>query len=133
MVQLDGWLTAHPKDENLAQVLAARCYARGAWGKDLDKALADCDAALRKERTSGVMQDRGIVLLKLGRYDDAASQFAAIIKAQPRDAAALYGRGLAELRKGDHTAGDADIAAATGIAQGVGVQFKRMGLEPAKS
>ncbi|MBS0359937.1 MAG: tetratricopeptide repeat protein [Proteobacteria bacterium] len=128
--QLDGWLAAHPKDENVGQILTARCYARAASGKELDKALADCDQAVRKDSNSRALQTRALVLLRLNRLDEAIAQYTAALKAQPRDAAALYGRGLAEARKGDKAASDADIATATGIAQNVGIQFKRMGLEP---
>ncbi|HEY3951484.1 tetratricopeptide repeat protein [Phenylobacterium sp.] len=128
--QLDGWLAAHPRDENAGQVLASRCYARALWGKELETALADCDAALKKDRNSNAMQSRAIVLMRLGRLDDSVTQFAAIIKLQPRDAVALYGRGLAELKKGDRSTGDADLAAATAIAPAVANQFRRMGLAP---
>lgn len=130
LVQLDGWLAAHPKDENVAQILTARCYARAAANRELDKALADCDQAVRKDPNSQFLQTRALVLLRLNRLDEAITQYTAAIKAQPRDATALYGRGLAELKKGDRAAGEADIAAATGIARNVGAQFRRMGLTP---
>ena len=76
------------------------------------------------------MQNRGLVLLRMGRLDDAIAQYAAAIKAQPRAAQALYGRGVAELKKGQKTEGDADIAAATSIAPGLPAQFKRFGVAP---
>jgi tetratricopeptide (TPR) repeat protein/predicted aspartyl protease len=128
--QLDIWIAAHPKSDSLASVLSSRCYARAAWGKELDAALADCDAAMRKDKTSVVMQRRGLVLLRQGRLDDAIVQYSAAIKAQPRFAMALYGRGVAELKKGDKPAGDADIAAAVAIAPGLPAEFKRLGLPP---
>ena len=49
--ELDAWIAAHPKDEDLPQALASRCYARATWGKELPTALADCDAAMRKDKT----------------------------------------------------------------------------------
>jgi tetratricopeptide (TPR) repeat protein len=126
--ELDRWIAAHPKSENLPRAQNARCLARAAWGKDLDKALADCDAAVRRDKTSATMGNRGLVLLRLGRLDDAIAQYGEAIRAQPRDAAALYGRGLAELKKGQKAAGDADIAAATAIAPQAGEPYKRFGL-----
>ncbi len=128
--ELDRWIAAHPKSEDLARAQNSRCFARAAWGKDLDMALADCDAAVRRDKTSTTMGNRGLVLLRLGRLDDAITQYGEAIRAQPRDAAALYGRGLAELRKGAKAAGDADIAAATAIAPQAGESYKRIGLTP---
>jgi tetratricopeptide (TPR) repeat protein/predicted aspartyl protease len=129
--QLDGWIAAHARSEDLPQALSARCYARAAWGRELETALADCDAALRGDKISSMMQNRGLVLLRMGRLDEAIGQYGEAVRAQPRAAPALYGRGLAELKKGDKAAGDADIAAAQAIAPAVGEPFKRIGLEPA--
>jgi tetratricopeptide (TPR) repeat protein len=126
--ELDVWLAAHPKGDDSGNIVLARCYARAAWGKELDAALADCDASLRRDRNSVALRTRGLVLLRLGRSDDAISQFAAAIKAQPRDAAALFGRGLAELNKGQKTEADADFAAARAVAPQIANEFKRMGL-----
>jgi tetratricopeptide (TPR) repeat protein len=128
--QLDIWIAAHPRDEDLPQALASRCYARATWGKELPAALADCDAAMRKDRTSAVMEIRGLVLLRMDKLDEAITQYTAAIKAQPRAAQALYGRGLAELKKGQKTEGDADVAAATAIAPGLPALFKRFGVGP---
>jgi tetratricopeptide (TPR) repeat protein len=127
---LDTWIAAHPRDEDLPRALNARCFSRAAWGKELETALADCDGAMRRDRTSEVMTNRGLVLLRLGRLDDAIAQYAAAIKAQPRAAAALYGRGLAELKKGQKTEGDADLAAALAIAPGLTAEYRRFGLAP---
>ena len=126
--QFDGWVSAHPKAADLAQVLSMRCWTRAVWGRDLEKALTDCDAALRGERVSAVMENRGLVLLRLGRVDEAIKQYDAAIRAQPKAAWALYGRGLAELKKGEKAEGDADIRAATAIAPNLPQEAKRYGL-----
>jgi tetratricopeptide (TPR) repeat protein/predicted aspartyl protease len=128
--QLDIWIAAHPRSEDLPRVQSARCWARAAWGKELDVALGDCDAALRKARTSEVMSNRGLVLLRMGKLDDAIVQYTAAIAQQPKLAPALYGRGLAELKKGDKVKGEADIAAANAVAPGLAAQYKRFGLAP---
>jgi tetratricopeptide (TPR) repeat protein len=127
---LDTWIAAHLKGYDLSGAQAARCFARAAWGQQLDDALADCDTAIRKDKNSIFMRSRGLVLLRMGRTDDALAQYAAVIKLQPRDAMAIYGRGLAELKKGQKGEGDADIAAATAIARNIGAQYKRWGLAP---
>jgi tetratricopeptide (TPR) repeat protein/predicted aspartyl protease len=128
--ELDGWILAHPKAEDLPQVLNIRCFTRAAWGKELDAALADCDAAMKRDKTSEVMENRGLVLLRMGRLDESIAQYTAAIRVQPRAAPALYGRGLAELKKGQKAEGEADLAAARAIAPGLAQQYKRFGLAP---
>jgi tetratricopeptide (TPR) repeat protein len=130
IAQLNLWIAAHPKSEDMPQALSARCWTRAVWGKELDVALADCDAALRKNKVSEVMGNRGLVLLRMGRFDDAIVQYTAAIGQQPKLAPALYGRGLAELKKGDKARGEADIAAANAIAPGLAAQYRRFGLAP---
>jgi tetratricopeptide (TPR) repeat protein len=130
IAQLNLWITAHPKSEDMPQALSARCWTRAVWGKELDAALADCDAALRKNKVSEVMGNRGLVLLRMGRLDDAIVQYTAAIGQQPKLAPALYGRGLAELKKGDKAKGEADIAAANALAPGLAAQYRRFGLAP---
>jgi len=126
--EFDSWIATHPKNENLPQVLNARCWTRAAWGKELEMALADCDAALRKDPITTVMQNRALVLLRLGRVDEAIVQYNAALKLQPRAAWSLYGRGLAEQKKGQAAAAEADIQAATVIAPGLPAEAKRYGL-----
>jgi tetratricopeptide (TPR) repeat protein/predicted aspartyl protease len=128
--RLDAWIAAHPRAEDIGGVLAARCWTRAVADRQLEAALADCDQALKKERNSVTMSDRGLVLLRLGRFDESISQFSAALKAEPRLAPALYGRGLAELKKGNKAAADADIAAAASIAPALAQQYRRYGLSP---
>jgi tetratricopeptide (TPR) repeat protein len=128
--QLNLWIAVHPKSEDLPRALSARCWTRAAWGRELEAALADCDAALRKNRVSEVMGNRGLVLLRMGRLDEAIVQYTTAIGQQPQLAPALYGRGLAELKKGDKAKGEADIAAANAIAPGLAAQYRRFGLAP---
>jgi tetratricopeptide (TPR) repeat protein len=131
--QLDGWIALHPKDENLAQAVGARCWVRALANNDLEAALADCDSAMRRDRNSVLMTYRGLVFYRMGRLDEALAQYAAAIKAQPRAALALYLRGLAEEKKGDRTDGEADLAAAHAIAPNLPEDYKRFGLAPEQS
>ncbi len=127
----DTWLAAHPKSAYLGQVVAERCNARATWGKQLDTALADCDLALRLNgQVSGVIENRGMVLLRMGRLEEAIAQFDSAIRLQPTSAWSLYGRGLAKLKRGAKAAGDADIAAAVALRPGLPAEAKRYGLEP---
>jgi len=58
---------------------------------------------------------RGLVLLKLGRLDEAIADYDAALKVYAKGPTALYGRGVAKRKKGDVAGGDADIAAAKAI------------------
>jgi tetratricopeptide (TPR) repeat protein len=97
-------------------------------GKELDVALADCDQALRRDKNSVLMGYRGLVLYRMGRFGEAIAQYTTALKAQPRLAAALYGRGLAELKTGAKSEGDTDIAAATEILPSLPQEYRRYGL-----
>jgi tetratricopeptide (TPR) repeat protein len=93
--------------------LAARCWARAARGRPLDRALADCNAAL----SAGADETethflRCFVNYRLARYADAIQDCAKAEAARPRFAAALYIGGISKLRVGDTAGGNADIATA---------------------
>lgn len=126
---LDGWLKAHPKVADATMILTERCNARATWGRELDQALAACDAAVRSGGKSSVaVENRGMVLLRMGRLDDATKQFDAALAIQPKDAWALYGRGVVKAKKGDKAGADADFAAAIAIRPNIAAQATRFGL-----
>jgi tetratricopeptide (TPR) repeat protein len=124
----DQWISTHARDDRLPDALNGRCWARALWGRDLDKALADCDRAVRMSHVSAFLDSRGLVHLRLGHYDLAIADYTAALKDSPRQAWSLYGRGLAELRRGDKALGDADIKAAAAIAPDLPEQAKKLGI-----
>jgi tetratricopeptide (TPR) repeat protein len=125
----DAWIAAHPKSERMVDALNGRCWARSLWGHDLDKALADCEAAVhRGPHVAMLFDSRGLAHLRRGELDLALADYNEALKLQPKSAWSLYGRGLAKLQKGDKTGGDADIGAATAIAPNLPAQAKRFGL-----
>ncbi len=127
----DGWIAAHPKDRRLASALNGRCWTRALAGKELDLALADCDAAMKQGlRVSNVMDSRGLVLLRLGRVDEAITQYDRAIQAQPKNAWSLYGRGLAKLKKGQKAGGDADVQAAIALQPNMAAVARSYGVAP---
>jgi tetratricopeptide (TPR) repeat protein len=133
----DAWIAAHPKDEQLWSGLNARCWARAMLGKDLDKALDDCNLAMRKgPRASEVLDSRGMVHLRRGELKEAIADYDAALKLQPKLPWSLYGRGLAKKRLGMTAEGEADIQAALALQPSLTDQAKRIGLiagEPAKA
>ena len=98
-----------------AVVLLSRCHVR-AIVDDLQAALADCNKSLRlAPAVPAALGSRGLVLLKLGRFDEAIADYDAGLKLYAKGANSLYGRGVAKRKKGDVAGGDADIAAAKAI------------------
>ena len=114
----------------MAASLNGRCWARAQLGQDLDKALGDCNRALRMIKTSGFLDSRGLVYLRLGRLDEAIADFDAALAENPKLAWSLYGRGLARLKKGMKAEGDADIKAALAIRPRLAETARRVGLAP---
>jgi tetratricopeptide (TPR) repeat protein/predicted aspartyl protease len=110
---LDGWIETHQKDDLLPAALDDRCWTRALAGVELEKALKDCDESIRRSRRGASQLDsRGLVFLRMGRYDDAIGQYNQVIFQAPRAAWALYGRGVAKAKKGLPGA-KADLDAAT--------------------
>ncbi len=131
VAQLDKWISAHDRDAQIPEARNARCWARALWGRELDKALADCNGALRsRPDTAAFLDSRGLVRLRLGDLDRAIADYDASLKLKPRGAWSLYGRGLARLRKGLSDAGSADIAAAVAIAPHIEDEAREYGLTP---
>jgi tetratricopeptide (TPR) repeat protein/predicted aspartyl protease len=126
--QLDIWIAGHPKDENLPFALNERCRARVLMNRDLDKAQGDCDQANKlKPYTSPFLDTRGLLRLRLGQLDGAIADFNESLKYQPKAAWSLYGRGVAELKKGDKAKADADMQAAAAIAPRLPDEARRLG------
>jgi len=131
VAQYDLWIAAHEQDGRLAEAMNARCWARALWGNDLDKALADCNAALRLSHNSfQILDSRGLVRLRLGDYDKSIADYDAALSLQPKSAWSLYGRGLDKLRKGMTAEGQTDIAAATALRPMIADEARKHGIVP---
>jgi tetratricopeptide (TPR) repeat protein len=129
--QFTLWIDTHDRDGRKADVLSGRCRARALLDVELDKALDDCNAALKlRPNALHFLDNRGLVRLRLGDFERAIADYDVVIKEQPKDAWALYGRGLSKLRKGNTAEGNADIAAATGIEPRIADQAKYFRLAP---
>jgi tetratricopeptide (TPR) repeat protein len=130
VADFDRWIAGHPRSEDAAEALGARCEARLMLGQELDQALADCSLSLRYQPgDSDVIVSRGMVELRLGQPDPALADFNAVLRSR-KDAWALFGRGVAELRKGQTPKGEADIAAAKAVDADVAGEAAKIGLTP---
>ena len=132
IAQLDLWIANRPRPDLLAAALGVRCEARAELGRDLGKALDDCNAALKRQgRTTAFLDTRGLVNLRLGRIDAAIADYDDALKLQPKLARALYGRGLAKQRKGLEAEAEADLAAALSLDKSLTDHALQIGLIPA--
>jgi len=114
--QYSLWIDAHGDDARLPDALNGRCWERALTGVDLDKALHDCNQAIRNAPKSAAMfESRGLVYLRLGDLDKAIADDSAALAINPELSWPLYGRGLAKQRKGQTAEGAADISAALEI------------------
>ncbi|HZO48113.1 MAG TPA: tetratricopeptide repeat protein [Xanthobacteraceae bacterium] len=119
-------------DPKYANAYAGRCYARAIIDQ-LEGALADCQESLRLLPGADYTLDSfGFVYLKMNRLDDAIREYDAALKANPKIAASLFGRGTAKIRKGDSAAGNADIVAAITVNPGIAERMARYGIKMAQ-
>jgi len=131
LAQYDLWIKAHPDDRSQAEALGGRCWVRMTLNADLDKAVADCQHALRLLPSDwGLLTDRAFVRLRQGDFDRAIVDFDEVLKLKTQYAWPYYGRGLAKLKKGLVDEGNADIAAAAAIDPSIAKAAGRYGLAP---
>ncbi|HEX4098652.1 MAG TPA: tetratricopeptide repeat protein, partial [Caulobacteraceae bacterium] len=114
-----------------AGVLNDICWTKAAEDVSLMSALADCDAALAMApATPAHVDSRAFVMLRLGRLDEAIAGYTRAIHMAPRQAASLYGRGVAWSRKGDKAQAAADMAVAMRIDPDIRKRFADYGVQP---
>jgi len=131
LLQYDLWIAAHPEDAGQARAKNGRCWVRALMGRNLDKALDDCDHAVNMIGNSAEFLDsRGLVLLRLGEYDRSIADYDAALRLRPKSPWSLYGRGVARLRKGMTVEGQADIAAAIALQPSVAEDARKHGIVP---
>jgi tetratricopeptide (TPR) repeat protein/predicted aspartyl protease len=131
IAQFDQWIPAHPDDVKLARTLTDRCWFRVLGNRDLDKALDDCERAdSRWPKVAVIVGGRGWVRLRLGQFDKALNAFNTSLKLVPKEPWSLYGRGVAEIRKGSEQAGLADIRAALALRPDIEQEAKKYGMSP---
>jgi tetratricopeptide (TPR) repeat protein len=135
ITQYDLWIQNHPVDSKRATALGARCRASAIQNEDLAGGLADCNKALsigdKKNPSYGhLFANRGLLELRQASYEKAILDFDAALKTMPKDAFALYGRGVAKIRRNRTAEGDIDIAEAVKIVPNIGAPFSERGLAP---
>jgi tetratricopeptide (TPR) repeat protein len=133
--QYDLWSVSHPQDVRLPFALDGRCRARALADVDLERAMKDCDTALKRATKASpfyaeVSATRGLLLLRMGDYGKSIADYDASLNITPKNAFALYGRGIDELRKQKAPEGQADIAQAIALSPSIADRFTRHGITP---
>ncbi len=132
IAQYDRWIDArNPDDVAMPVARNARCRVRALAGQQLDRALADCNAAVHaRPKTAAYLDSRGLVYLRLGKYDRAIADYDAALALNPRVAWSLYGRGLARQHLGQTAASQADLGAARALAPKIAEEAASHGVVP---
>jgi tetratricopeptide (TPR) repeat protein len=108
------------------------CWTRATANIELERALADCEEAVRRAPTdAAILDSRAFVKLRLGQIDGAIADASAALAIEPLMPAPLYVRGLARLRKGEREAGERDLAAARALVFDIDATYRAYGIAPA--
>jgi hypothetical protein len=67
--------------------------------------------------------------MKMGQFDTAIGDYDSALRFEPKLASALYGRGVAKLKRGDKIGSDTDISAAKTIQAKIADEFARYGVQ----
>ena len=112
----DAVIAAHREDNKLGSLLNGRCWMRALANVDLDKALDDCNRAIKRDGMQAAYLDsRGLVHFRMGDFKAAIADYDSALKLEPDLAWSLYMRGLAKDALGPASAGKADRTAATAL------------------
>lgn len=104
-------VTLSPEDAGLQ---AGLCNALALAGRDLDSALAACEAAVTLEPENYAwLSARGLVHLKRGAFAAAEKDYAAALSLYPASPNEMFGYGIAVIHLGRGTEGRGEIASAT--------------------
>lgn len=129
IARYDAWIAKYPGSFDMVDALNGRCWTRALWGRELDKAVADCNQAMRRgSKLSEVLDSRGMVRLRRGEFVQAIADYDAALKLQPKLAPSLYGRGLAKQKAGDSVGAAADLQAAATIEPDIADRMKSLGI-----
>lgn len=127
--QFDLWMAAHRDDARRGTAQNGRCWARMLADKDLDRALGDCNAAVRvMTGNPSFLDSRAFVHLRQKDDQAALADFDAALAIDARRPWALYGRSIAEEHLGRTTEAARDRALATALDKRMPERIRKYGI-----
>ena len=125
----DAIMARAPNRAALPRLLNGRCWSRAEWGRELDAALTDCNAALVLTPDSAqILDSRGFVRFRLGLLQASLEDYEAALRLTPDRPASLFGRGLAKLALGRKSEAASDFATARRLSRDIDAEFARYGV-----
>lgn len=113
------------------EVLNGRCWVRAIWGRELDQALVDCEAAVQgNPQHANALNSRAAVKFLRGDFAGAERDYDASYAVSPEMTGSLFGRGAARVRLGRREEGHADVAAASARDEDVAERYAGYGIRP---
>ncbi len=112
----------------LEAVWNGRCWIHAIMGES-EAALADCNEALRLERSAATLDSAWVDPSENGQMGPGHRRLQLGPATGPEAGRSADGRGLARLRTGDTTGGNADISAAKEIGLNIVEEFARYGVQ----
>jgi len=106
-----------------------RCWDRALGGVALEQALDDCERSLKLKVQPATLDSRGMVYLKMRRFDESFASYDAAVRMAPSMSSPLYGRGLARRGKGDAAGSETDLEAAARLDPGIVETYRRYGFD----
>ena len=112
-------------------LLNGRCWVKALANVELDTALKDCTKAIELTDSPSIMLDsRGLVYLRMQRYEEAIADVDAALRLRPNLATSLFVRGVARSFSGAAVLGQQDIADARTIQPSIEADYSRLGVKP---
>jgi tetratricopeptide (TPR) repeat protein len=125
----DAVIDAHREDSRLGTLLNGRCWVRALANVELDKALDDCNRAIRRDGDKAAYLDsRGLARFRRRDFAAALADYDAALKLAPQQAWSLYMRGMTKIALGQADAGKADQTAAAAISPDIAEEVASFGL-----
>lgn len=111
--------------------LNGRCWLKGKANAELESALTDCTRAIELgDNAASSLDSRGLVYIRLGRWEEALADLNAALDLNPGQSGTLFLRSLALAKLGKKEQAERDLAGAKLQWPGVIDEFARFGLKP---
>jgi tetratricopeptide (TPR) repeat protein len=106
-----------------------RCWTRAAKGIDLDRALVDCNEAIRLNPKGAAAYDgRALVHVRNKNWEKAFEDYSAADALSPNKAGYVYGMGISLLKMGKTDDGNAELVRARKLDPNVAAELEPLGL-----